>query len=121
VRQADGIEVPSTRELLDEWFAVLTLLGEREENPDALAGIVTRSIGRRVFDIELETPLSRADRARIDAFTGAIAELFNRQATMHWLVDERLIGLLGNARHESRAKIIQQLALDFAAPHDDAG
>ncbi|MDT7601273.1 MAG: hypothetical protein QOK26_3350, partial [Pseudonocardiales bacterium] len=40
----------------------------------------------------------------------------SRQATVHWIVEERLMTVLGNATGESRAEIIQQLALDFSDP-----
>ncbi|HEX4247082.1 MAG TPA: hypothetical protein VH008_04390 [Pseudonocardia sp.] len=109
--EADGIAVPSTRELLDDWLAVLTLMGERDASAIGAAEVFTRSIGRRSFDISLETRVTRRDQQQLAAFTAAIGEMFNRQATAHWLVEERLIAALGNATGESRAEIIQQLAL----------
>jgi hypothetical protein len=33
---------------------------------------------------------------------------------VHWIVEERLMTVLGNVTGESRAEIIQQLALDFS-------
>lgn len=70
--EADGIAVRSARELLDDWLAVLTLLGERDESPHAMAELVGHSIGRHSFDTELQAPLSAADRARLAGFTRAI-------------------------------------------------
>jgi tellurite resistance protein len=106
--------VPSARELLDDWLAVLTLMGERGQTADAAAEVFTRSIGRRGFTISLETRVTRRDQEQLAAFTAAIGETFNRQATVHWLVEERLIEALGRATGESRAEIIQQLALGFS-------
>jgi len=114
VSELDGIAVPSSRELLDDWLAVLTLLGERDRTPDVAAEVVTRSIGRHTFDIELETRVSRRDLALLAAFSGAIGEMFNRQAKVHWIIEERLIAVLGNATGQTRAQIIQGLALDFS-------
>ncbi|HWN34051.1 MAG TPA: hypothetical protein VNP03_14980 [Pseudonocardia sp.] len=112
--EADGIAVPSSRELLDDWLAVLTLMGERGQTAGGAAEVFTRSIGRRSFDISLETRVTRRDQQQLAAFTAAIGEMFNRQATVHWLVEERLIAALGMATGESRAEIIQQLALGFS-------
>jgi hypothetical protein len=116
VSEPDGIAVPSSRELLDDWLAVLTLMGEHGQSAAGAAEAFTRSIGRHSFDIELETRVSRRDQEQLAAFTGAIAEMFSRQATVHWIVEERLMTVLGNATGESRAEIIQQLALDFSDP-----
>jgi len=114
VSEPDGIAVPSSRELLDDWLAVLTLMGERDASAGSAAEVFTRSIGRHSFDISLETRVTRRDREQLAAFTAAIGEVYNRQATVHWLVEERLIALLGKATGESRAGIIQQLALWFS-------
>jgi hypothetical protein len=114
VSEPDGIAVPSSRELLDDWLAVLTLMGERGATASGAAEAFTRSIGRRSFDISLETRVTRRDQQQLAAFTAAIGEMFNRQATVHWLVEERLIAVLGNATGESRAEINQQLALWFS-------
>src|SRR5882757_161153 len=114
VSESDGIVVPSSRELLDDWLAVLTLIGDPEQTPNGQRDLLGRAIGRHSFDIELETRVSRRDQQQLAAFTAAIGEMFNRQATVHWLVEERLIAVLGKATGESRAEIIQQLALWFS-------
>jgi hypothetical protein len=114
VSEPDELAIPSSRELLDDWLAVLTLMGERDASAGSAAEVFTRSIGRHSFDISLETRVTRRDREQLAAFTAAIGEVYNRQATVHWLVEERLIGLLAKATGESRAEIIQQLALWFS-------
>jgi len=114
VSESDGIVVPSSRELLDDWLAVLTLIGDPEQAPNGPRELLGRAIGRHSFDIELETRVSRRDQEQLAAFTAAIGEMFSRQATVHWIVEERLITLLGNVTGESRSEVIQGLALDFS-------
>jgi hypothetical protein len=114
VSESDGIVVPSPRELLDDWLAVLTLIGDPEQTPNGQRELLGRAIGRHSFDIELETRVSRRDQEQLAAVTAAIGEMFSRQATVHWIVEERLISLLGNVTGESRAEVIQGLALDFS-------
>jgi hypothetical protein len=114
-----NLEVPSSRELLDDWLAVLTLIGTQSELSDEEAELMARAIGRHSLDIELESTVSPRDNELLAEFTSAIGELFNRQAKVHWLVEERLIDLLGQATGESRSDIVQRLALELAGDEAD--
>lgn len=103
------ITLPTERELLDEWLAVLTVMGEQlagRTDPAAL-----RAIGRRNFSIQLETPVSARDRQALGEFAAAVGELYNRQARAHWTASERLLDMVGQATGEPREVVLRRLAV----------
>lgn len=108
------MEVPSPRELLDDWLAVLTIIGTESELSDEEAEVMAGAVGGHSLDIDLESTVSHRDNQLLADFTAAIGELFNRQAKVHWLVEERLIDQLSQVTGQSRADIVQWLALDLS-------
>ena len=109
-----NLEIPSSRELLDDWLAVLTIIGTQNELSEEESELMGKAVGGHSLDIELESAVSPRDNQLLADFTGAIGELFNRQTKVHWLVEERLIDLLGQATGQSRTEIVQRLALDLS-------
>jgi hypothetical protein len=114
-----NLQVPSTRELLDDWLAVLTVIGTEGQLSERDAELMTEAVGRHSLDVELESAVSQRDNQLLGEFTSAIGELFNRQAKVHWLVEERLIALLSEATGRTRAEIVQGLALDLSGAAGD--
>ncbi|GAA5156984.1 hypothetical protein GCM10023321_34290 [Pseudonocardia eucalypti] len=107
-----SITLPTERELLDEWLAVLTVMGEqlagRADRP------VVNAIGRRNFSVQLETAVSARDRQALGEFTAAVGELYNRQSRAHWTVSEQLLGMVRNATGETREAVLRRLAVELS-------
>jgi hypothetical protein len=104
---------PSPRELVNDWLVALTLMGEDGKTPQQLMDQIAEvtQVGRDQPVVVITTPLPRRDVEAIEAAQQWYASARSRQAGVHVLVENLLIGWLTEATGHSRSEILQRLAL----------
>ncbi|WP_026212573.1 hypothetical protein [Longispora albida] len=111
--------MPSSRELVQEWIAALTILGDSSLTPRERTDLVAQVIPPPTLEVRISTPLPSEDMTAIqDAFSQA-GWLHSRKTGVHLLVENQLIAWLSGETGETREQILQRLALTLDAQLGD--
>lgn len=103
------------RDLMDQWLRALTILGETDKSPQARLDLIRDVNKPGRTDVTITTPLQPEEQRALTEAFAALNDLRSRQTGMHLMVEETLTGWLAEATGQTRAEIVQKLALAMDA------